>query len=69
MLELDPLKRISMKNALKNKYFDDILSQTKTMYEKYEKTIKKHTYEWTDKLIMICWVNLNRTCIEMFWKP
>ena len=41
MLELDPLKRISMKNALKDKYFDDILSQTKSVYEKYETTIKK----------------------------
>lgn len=53
MLELDPLKRISMKNALKDKYFDDILPQIKTVYEKHETTIKKQTCEWTDNLIWI----------------
>lgn len=34
MLQLDPLKRISMKNALNDKYFDDIRPQIAKMYEK-----------------------------------
>jgi hypothetical protein len=41
MLELDPLKRISMKAALKDKYFNEILPQVKAMYEKFEKTGKE----------------------------
>jgi len=32
MLHLDPLKRISMKSALNDKYFDDVRPQIKTLY-------------------------------------
>lgn len=36
MLHLDPLKRISMKHALNDKYFDDIKSEIAKLYEKME---------------------------------
>lgn len=34
MLQLDPLRRISMKNVLQDKYFDEIKPQIATMYER-----------------------------------
>ncbi len=40
MLEINPLKRISMKEALNDKYFDDVRPQIKIMYEKLEKENK-----------------------------
>lgn len=37
MLHLDPLRRISMKNALNDKYFDEIKPQIMKLYEKIDK--------------------------------
>jgi len=34
MLVLDPLKRISMKEALNHSYFDDLRPEVKTIYNK-----------------------------------
>ena len=36
MLHLDPLKRISMKHALNDKYFDDIKPEIAKLYEKMD---------------------------------
>lgn len=41
MLDLNPLKRISMRNALNDKYFDDVRPQIKILYERLEKESKE----------------------------
>jgi hypothetical protein len=40
MLQLDPLKRVSMKSALNDKYFDDIRPIIKDLYVKLEERSK-----------------------------
>lgn len=53
MLELDPVKRISMKNALKDKYFDEIIPQIKVMYDRLDKASNE------SKCTMGWYVNFN----------
>lgn len=40
MLRLDPFRRISMRNALNDKYFDEIRSEVAPKYEKMDKKSK-----------------------------